>query len=132
MKFTLFLVLSLSFVFSANAYYIITNEYPGHIKITLLVTSILIGLYAIVFALVSKILLSNSKKYYFMVIFNIILSLVFLSFYRKMKYYFHSNHYIDHFFHLGDVSITPFLSLLVFGIPLYILIVSFLGKKNNL
>lgn len=123
------LVIGLFIIFLTNFYYIIKNVVSARITLTLFVTSLFIGLYALFFALISKKILS-SKNNYFMIIFNAILSLIFLSFYSKIQFYFQDKLFIDYFLHLGYVPIAPYLFLIVFGILLYTPIVLFLESKR--
>lgn len=123
------LVIGLFIIFLTNFYYIIKNTVSTRITLTLFITSIFIGLYALFFALISKEILS-SKNNSFMIIFNAILSLLFLSFYSKIQFYFQDKLFIDYFLHLGYVPIAPYLFLIVFGILLYTPIVLFLESKR--
>jgi hypothetical protein len=121
------LVIGLIILFGANFYYVVNNIIPERVIPTLIVSNIFIGLYALFFALVSKKILSD-KNNYFMIIFNAILSLLFLVFYREAQFYFQDQTFINFFLHLGYVSIMPYVCLIIFGISTYIPLILFLKK----
>ena len=124
------LIIGLLIIFGVNFYYIINNVVPNRITLTLFVTSVFVGLYALFFSLISRKILSH-KNNYFMILFNAILSLIFLSIYSKIQFYFQNEPFINYFLHLGYVPIAPYLFLIVFGILLYIPLILFLERKNN-
>lgn len=130
--FTKSLIVGLGIIFGANVWHVIENSPPNRIALTLFVTTILVGLYALLFALISKILLQKFKHYYFIIIFNTIWSFLFLMFYGKAQFYFQDNQLIFFFMHIGYVTIAPYILLIGLGLPLYVLLVFFLKRiKRN-
>jgi hypothetical protein len=134
------LIISLLILFITNIIYTIMSTGPCSIPsgepvcrqhLSLIITSLFIGLYAIFFTLISRKYLLNSKYNYFLIIFNTIVSTIFFLFANTLNYYFQKNEFVFWFLHIGYVPLAPYLFLILFGIILFVPLAIVLKNKKN-
>ena len=127
-SFTKSILLSCVIIFCANIYLILTNTPPdGRWKIEISITSIFIIIYIVLFTEISRKLFKNKKGYHAIIIFNTLLSFVFLIFARKIQFAFqdYPSLYVLHL-----VPSHPYVVIFGLGLIIYIPVVLFLAKKQ--
>lgn len=123
------LILSLVIIFSANIYYVMNSIPPdGRWKIQIPVTSFFIIIYSFLFTFISKKILKNPKNYYFMIVFNAVLSFLFISFATPIERQFQ---YADAFYVMQFIPTLPYIIILGLGIIFYIPAAMFWEKISN-
>lgn len=134
------LIISLLILFITNIVYTIMSVGPCSSlnsepicrqHLSLMVTSLFIGLYAIFFTLISRKYLLNSKRHYFMIIFNTVLSAIFFLFADTINFYFQKNEFVFWFLHIGYVPLAPYLFLILSAIMLFVPLSIILKNQKN-
>jgi hypothetical protein len=122
-------ILSTIILSATNIYYVLSWVPPdGRWKVQVPVTSFLVLVYLALSFFVTKRLLKNTKKYYLMFLFNIVLSVVFLIFAKKIEV---SLQYVDLMYIFQYISIAPYILIFGLGFVLYLFAVMFLDKKRE-
>jgi hypothetical protein len=114
------LIIGIGSVFLSNLYYILVNSPSANWGFDMLVTSVFITIYAIIFILISKKLLKNNKSHSIVIVFNLLLSFVFLGFANSIQTAFQDYPllYVAH-----RVPMHPYIIILGLGIITYTLAV---------
>jgi hypothetical protein len=112
----------------ANIYYVLISIPPdGRWKIEIPVTSLFIILYLAMFFLISKKLIKNQEKNYLLWVYNVFLSLVFISNAIAVRVAFQDFNWQ----YLQFIATAPYLIILGLGIICYIPLALFLEKKAS-
>ena len=120
------LILNAFILLGVNAYYVMINIPPdGRWKFQIPITSLFIFVYLVLFFVANKKLLKNTVNYFFMIVFNIVLSIVFLSFAKKIEIIFQDVNLL----YLKYIPVVSYIIIFGIGIISYILMSIFLKKE---
>jgi len=126
-KFTTFLIISSLLILGANLYYNFTHLIipDGRWKTVIPTTAIFVLVYLIIFGIVSYKLL-QPKYYYLMVVFNVVLSLLFLQLALSLSQIFQD---VKFLYVAGCVLFAPYL--LIFGIAIIVYLILAYSLKEK-
>lgn len=121
------LILNAFILWGVNVYYVMINVPPdGRWKFQILITSLFVSIYLVLFFIISKKLLTNPKNYYFITAFNAILSVIFLIFAKEVEVKFQYTEQL----YLGYIATAPYIIIFTLGIILYIPIIYLIHPRT--
>lgn len=127
-NFTKLLIIGLIVIFFANIYEVLINIPPdGRWKTQIPITSFFVIIYSILFTIISKKMLNNQKNYYFMVLFNVVLSGVFVIFAHDIQIKFQDATY---FYIMQYIPTLQYIIILGLGILLYVPVLLLIKKQK--
>jgi len=126
-KITTSLILSAFILLGANTYYVMINIPPdGRWKLQIPITSFFILIYLVIFFIINKKLSKNIINYFSILIFNIILSIMFLLFAKKIEIFFQDVSLL----YFNYIPLASYIIILGLGIVIYKLLITLLEKNK--